>query len=158
MKVQDLMTTNVKSCRPETNLSTAASIMWDADCGALPVVDEGGRVLGLITDRDIAMAAATREQHTSEIPVHEVISGHVYSIAPNEDIQSALKAMRQGKVRRLPVTNNDGILQGILSLNDIVLRVEEVSGGQTSDLTYEDVMNTYKAICEHRPRQAVGGA
>jgi CBS domain-containing protein len=151
MKVRDLMTGNVQSCRPETNLSSAAAIMWDADCGVLPVVDEDSRVFGLITDRDIAMAAATRGRHPSEIAVREVISGHVCAVSPDEDIQSALKAMRQSKVRRLPVTDNDGILQGILSLNDIVLRAEEA---RTSDITYEEVMNTYKAICEHRPRQA----
>jgi CBS domain-containing protein len=151
MKVRDLMTGNVQSCRLETNLSSAAAIMWDADCGALPVVDESGRISGLITDRDIAMAAATRARHPSEIAVSEVISGHVYAVSPDEDIESALKAMRQGKVRRLPVTDNDGILQGILTLNDIVLSAEEA---MRSDITYEAVMNTCKAICEHRPRQA----
>ena len=151
MKVRDLMTGNVQSCRPETNLSAAAAIMWDTDCGVLPVVDEFGRVYGLITDRDIAMAATTRGRHPSEIAVGEVISGHVYTVSPDEDIQSALRAMGESKVRRLPVTDNDGVLQGILSLNDIVLRAEEA---RTSDLTYEEVMNTCKAICEHRPRQA----
>jgi CBS domain-containing protein len=154
MKVGDLMTGNVQSCRPDSNLSAAAAIMWDTDCGVLPVVDESGRVIGLITDRDIAMAAATRGRHPSEIAVYEVISGHVYAVSPDEDIQLALKTMRHSKVRRLPVTDDDGILQGILSLYDILIHTEEAGGKPMSGFTIEDVLSTCKAICEHRPRQA----
>jgi len=59
VKVQDLITSNVKSCRPETSLAAAAVDMWENDCGALPVVDGEGKVIGLITDRDIAIAVGT---------------------------------------------------------------------------------------------------
>jgi CBS domain-containing protein len=158
MKVQEVMTSNVKSCRPETNLAAAASMMWDYDCGVLPVVNEAGQVTGMITDRDIAIAVATRGLPAQHIAVSEVISGAVYSSSLNEDVKSALKTMGQQKVRRLPVINDDGKLQGILSLNDIVLRAEEAKGKQTQDLSYEDVVSAYKAICEHHPQQAAARA
>ena len=79
MKVQEVMNRQVHSCRPDTNLATAAAVMWDYDCGTLPVVDDAGHVVGMLTDRDIAMAAATQGRHAGEIPVRDVISGTVYS-------------------------------------------------------------------------------
>jgi CBS domain-containing protein len=151
MKVQDVMTSNVKSCRPETNLAEAATVMWDADCGTLPVVDEVGKVTGMITDRDIAIAVATKGRLAADITVGEVTSGKVYTCALQEDIKSALKIMGQERVRRLPVVNREGILQGILSLNDATLHAQEGKRGQMPDLSYEDVVNTCKTICEHRP-------
>src|SRR5688572_14794835 len=81
MKAEDVMTRNVKSCRPETNLSQVAALMWDYDFGAMPVVDDTNRVMGMITDRDIAIAAATKGRLATEINVGEVISGNVYACA-----------------------------------------------------------------------------
>ena len=149
MKVQDVMTSEVKSCRPETNLA-AAVMMLDYDCGALPVVNNENKVIGIITDRDIAIAAATKGRLASEILVGEVISRKVFSATLDEDIHMALKTMRHEKIRRLPVVNRDGMLQGILSFNDIALRAEEEEGRRHPDLTYEGAMGTFKAICEHR--------
>jgi CBS domain-containing protein len=151
MKVHDVMTSIVKCCGPEIDLSTAILVMCETDCGALPVIDEAGRVIGMITDRDIAIAAASKGRPTSDIVVSEVISRQVYGVSRDEDIKSALKTMRQEKARRLPVVDDDGILQGILSLNDIVICAEDARGKQVPDITYEDVVSTYRAICEHRP-------
>jgi CBS domain-containing protein len=155
MKVQDVMTRNVKSCHPESSLAQAAVLMWDYDFGVLPVVDDQDRVMGLITDRDIAIAAATKGRLTTETAVGEVMSGNVYACALDEDVKSALKTMRREKVRRLPVIGNDGKLAGILSINDVVLRAEEVRVGQAPEISYEDIASTFKALCEHsRVRQA----
>jgi CBS domain-containing protein len=157
MKVEDIMTRNVKSCRPETNLSQVAALMWDYDFGAMPVVDDMNRVLGMITDRDIAIAAATKGRLATEINAGEVMAGNVYACALGEDISAALKTMRREKVRRLPVVGKDGKLAGILSINDIVLRVGEPKGRQAPEIPYEDVMSTFKAVCEHiKVSQAVG--
>ncbi len=153
MKVQEVMTSNVRNCAPEATLAEVAAIMWEADCGVLPVVYDSGKVLGLITDRDIAIAAATKGRPASDIRVTEVISGQVFSCHLHEDIKTALKTMRHEKVRRLPVVNDDGMLQGMLSLNDIVLRAEEAKGKHVPELSYEDAMSTIKAICEHLPHQ-----
>ncbi len=152
MKVQEVMTNNVRSCTPEATLAEVAVIMWEADCGVLPVVDDSGKVLGLITDRDIAIAAATKGRPVSDIRVAEVISGQVFSCHLHDDIKTGLKTMRHEKVRRLPVVNDDGMLQGMLCLNDIVLRAKEAKGKLVPELSYEDAMRTIKAICEHRPQ------
>ncbi|MCI0659553.1 MAG: CBS domain-containing protein [Acidobacteria bacterium] len=145
-------------CRPETNLAAVATIMWDGDCGVMPVVNEEGKVVGMITDRDISIALATKGRLASEIPVSEVITGKAYSCELDEDIKSALKTMRHERVRRLPVINDDGRLQGILCMNDVILRAEEARGKHVPEISYEDVMSTMKALCEHRPRAASAGA
>lgn len=154
MKVQDVMTSNVMTCRPEDNLATVATKMWEDDIGVLPVVDEAGKIKAMITDRDIAIAAATKGRPAKDISVREVVSERLYPCHPNDDVQAALKTMRHEKVRRLPVVNEDGILQGILCMNDLVLRAEEAKGRREPDISYEDAMNTLKAICEHRPLKA----
>jgi CBS-domain-containing membrane protein len=157
MKAQDVMTRDVQSCRPETSIAQVAALMWDYDCGAAPVVDDSDRVIGMITDRDIAIAASTKGRPATEITVREVISGNVYACAADEDIKSALNTMRRERVRRLPVISDDRKLAGILSINDIVLRAEEARGRQTPEISYEDVMNTFKALCE-RSRAHQAGA
>jgi CBS domain-containing protein len=147
MKVQDVMTRDVHSCRPETNLAMAAMQMWDGDFGVLPVLANGGTVVGMITDRDICMAAATKHCDPATIRVEEVTTGEVYGCSPDSEIHEALKVMQQRKVRRLPVINaNDGKLTGILSLNDIALKAQ--ADGK-AELSSQDVENTLQAICSH---------
>ena len=143
MKVKDLMTSDVKSCSPATNLASAAKIMWEGDCGAVPVTDDRGTVVGIITDRDICIAAATRSRLEGEIPVHEVISKTVYTCAPGDDVRTALDTMRSRRVRRLPVVGHDGQLAGIVSLHDIALQVRS-SGNR--DIVPEAVLDTFIAI------------
>ena len=155
MKVQEVMSRNPKVCTLGDNLSAAAGLMWENDCGILPVVAEGGKVVGLITDRDICMAANLKNQRLSNLAVEDVISGDVYACKAEEDIRSALEIMQENKVRRLPVIAADGTLQGILSINDVVLRANEPKGKKAPELSYGDVVNTYKSICQHRsPLQA----
>ena len=151
MRVQDIMSEAVKSCRPETNLAEAASIMWQADCGILPVIGDGGKVIGMITDRDIAIAAGTRNRIPSEIQVVKAMSKDVYDCSTDDDIHAALETMRKAKVRRLPVVNGDGVIEGVLSLNDIARHAEKIDVRKIpSEITYEDVVITLKAISEHR--------
>jgi CBS domain-containing protein len=151
MKVQDVMTYDVQSCSPETNLSAAAMQMWRGDFGVLPVV-ASGKVVGIITDRDICMAAATKHRDPERIRVKEVISGKVYGCSPDTDIREALKIMRAKQVRRLPIVSaEDGSICGLLSLNDIALRAQDSKG---EELSSQDVEETLKAICAHRTVKA----
>ena len=152
MKVQDIMVKDARGCRPETDLAEASFLMWEKDCGALPVIESSGKVVGMITDRDIAMAVGTRNRAPSEITVFEVKPNprELYACAPEDDIHAALKTMREQGVRRLPVINS-GQLRGILSLNEVAL-----NASNRGDLSYENVVDTMKAICEHRlARQTV---
>lgn len=150
MKVKDIMINPVRSCGPETNLNAAAMMMWDSDCGALPVVNYEGKVVGMITDRDICMATATQKRPPSEITVFETITGQVHACAPDDDIRDAMDTMAKHQVRRLPVVNDIGLLAGILSMNDIVLQAGEAKWRKTPDITYEDVVRALKAIDAHR--------
>jgi CBS domain-containing protein len=145
MKVQDVMTHDVKACFPETNLAAAAALMWQNDCGILPVVVNGGNAVGVITDRDIAIAVGTRGRSPQDIRVDEVIHGPVLACAPDDEVHTALMIMRKDKVRRLPVLSDDGVLRGILSLNDVVIHAQK--GNKDPD--YDEIVSTLKAICEH---------
>jgi len=142
MKVKEVMTTNVKHCRIGTNLATAAKIMWEEDCGAVPITDERDRVVGVITDRDICIAAATRGRTEGEIPVQDVISKALYSCAPGDDVRAALETMKTRKVRRLPVVDQSGRLAGIVSIHDIALQ----SRTSRADVPADTVLDAFIAI------------
>lgn len=149
MKVREVMTPTVQTCMPETSLATAARMMWESDCGVLPVVNVSDKVIGMITDRDICMGAASKHQDPSTIAVAEVISGKAYVCNSDDDVRQALKIMKEKRVRRLPVIDAEGKLRGILSMNDAVLRAKE-NGAKKQGLSYGDVIKTYKALCAHR--------
>src|SRR5262245_22325956 len=129
MKVRDLQTSDVHSCGPDTNLAEAAQIMWECDCGVVPVVDDQRKLVGMITDRDIAIATTTRSLAPADIRVRHVMStGQLYSCRPDDDVRAALTTMGEHRVRRLPVTDRENHLVGILSLNDLVKRVNYRAG------------------------------
>jgi CBS domain-containing protein len=141
------MTKDVQTCRPGTNLADAAMRMWRNDCGVLPVIADGQKVVAMITDRDICMAGATKHRDLTDIRVNEVTSGKVYSCSPDADIHDALKIMQQKQVRRLPIIRSeDGKLVGILSMNDVALKEQ---GGAKAELSAEDVEQTLRGICAH---------
>ena len=151
MRVQDIMSEALKSCRPETNLAEAASIMWEGDCGILPVTGDDGKVIGMITDRDIAIAAGTTNRLPSEIQVGDAMSRDLFDCNADDDIHAALETMRRGKVRRLPVLNSEGVIQGILSINDVARHAEKTDARKTTtELSFDDLVITLKAISEHR--------
>jgi CBS domain-containing protein len=125
MKVQDIMTTNIGFCRTADNLARAANVMWEKDCGAVPIVDENNRVAGMITDRDICIAVATRDCRAAEIVAGEVCRGGVVSCAPDDKLKDALKKMAKNQVKRLPVVSQNGELVGIISVTDILLKTDE---------------------------------
>lgn len=150
MKVQEIMTSDVQCCGPDTNLAAAAKMMWDSDCGALPVLNVQGQVMGMITDRDICMAAATKNKPASDITVWETVSGKAYTCHLSDDAHTALDIMKREKIRRLPVVDDDGILRSIVAMNDFVLLAGEAKGGKAPAVSYEDVVRTMKAISSHR--------
>lgn len=120
MKVKEIMTSGAGFCYGVDSLTKAAVIMWQRDCGAVPVVDAENKVIGMVTDRDICIATASRDLKTSEIKVGELCNGHVLTVSPGDDIKAAIKSMRKNQVRRLPVVDNEGELQGVISMADIL--------------------------------------
>jgi CBS domain-containing protein len=144
MNVEQLMTRALRTCTPTDTLAQAAAVMWDNDCGVVPVVDNEGRALAMITDRDICMAAYTQGRPLSEIPVSTASSKSLYAVRPNETLRTAEELMRAHKIRRLPVVDDQGHLVGVLSLNDLVRR----AGHRTGDLGTNEVTRTLGAICQ----------
>ena len=144
MKVKDIMTASPATCTPGTNLAAAAALMMDADCGILPVVNEEGALTGVVTDRDMCIALATRNVLASQITVGEVAYGHVSTCNPDDDAHVALATMKAHRVRRLPVVGFGGVVVGIVSMNDILL-----SAGPKQPLRPDDVVDALQAICSH---------
>lgn len=143
MNVNDIMTRSLQTCTLDDNLATVAMRMWESDCGALPVKNHAGRVVGMITDRDICMAAATKHREISDVLVWETITGDIATCHADNDVSTALETMAKSQVRRLPVFDDDGLLHGILSMNDVILNADH-------KVSEHDVVHTLKAICQHR--------
>lgn len=158
MKVKEVMTPNAEAIWLTESLADAAELMWKNDCGVLPVIKDGRKVIGVITDRDICMAAAMRDSKPSGVSVEEVMTGQVYSVNPEDNIDQALQAMQEHKIRRLPVVNADGELEGILSMNDVVLHAKASDGATTDSIGYGDVVKTFQAICQHPVPAAASAA
>jgi FOG: CBS domain len=158
MKVEEVMTREVEFCTPETNLAAAAMQMWDRDCGVLPVLDNERKVIGMITDRDICMKAATNHQDIAAIKVEELTSGPIYTCKPDTDIREALETLQRAFVRRLPVVNDEGQLEGLLSVSDILRHSREKVDKVTAGVTYTDVVSTFKVISAPRSRAAAASA
>jgi CBS domain-containing protein len=146
MRVREAMTANVTSCTLESTLAGIASRMWLGSCGAVPVLDEGGRIAGIITDRDICFAVATTERPASEIKAKELVarSRVLYTCGAEDDVRDAVRLMREKRVRRLPVVDTDGRLVGILSMTDAILRADRRG---LHDLGYEEVMGALRSLC-----------
>jgi CBS domain-containing protein len=116
--VRSLMTTHVRTCRADDSLVHAAQLMWESDCGAVPVV-QYETVVGVITDRDICMASYTQGKRLGDIRVDSAMSKALFSCGPDESIGAALATMGDRRVRRLPVLNEKGELLGIISISDV---------------------------------------
>jgi CBS domain-containing protein len=125
MKVQDVMTSEVGFCRAEDNLARAANIMWEKDCGAIPIVDAENRIAGMISDRDICIAVATRDCRASEIGVAEFCRENIVACEPDDKLKDVLKKMAKNQIKRLPVISQNRELVGIISVTDILLSSDD---------------------------------
>jgi CBS domain-containing protein len=149
MHVREIMTTRVNTCRPEDTLNVAARMMWEDDIGAVPVVDGDRGVLGMLTDRDLCMAAYTRGLPLTAISASDVMSKKIYSCKPSVTLAQAEQLMREHQVRRLPVVDDDNQLVGILTLNDLARATHGSRRG------HAELVGTIAAICAPRKPVAV---
>ena len=143
MKIKDIMTTDVRTCSPGTNLAAAAALMLDGDCGILPVMDEG-KLVGVVTDRDMYIALATRNTPASQVTVGEVARRQAWTCGPDDEVHAALETMKVQRVRRLPVEGFNGSVLGIVSMNDILL-----AAGARKAIRTDEVVDTLQGICAH---------
>jgi CBS domain-containing protein len=155
MMIADVMTSNVKSCTPETNLAALTQLLWENDCGVVPVVNERYVVIGILTDRDICIALGTRNQAASTLTVGAVMSRDVVTCAPDDDCGDVLQTMARRRVRRVPVTAIGGVLNGIVSLDDLAVTASNVHTGSPTPEQIVDTLNHLCAPLHDHPRRVV---
>jgi CBS domain-containing protein len=129
-------------------LNIAAQKMWDADIGALPVVNDEGRLTGMITDRDICMAAYTQGCALDSLLVNCAMSRHAISARPEQNVSEVGQLMSKYQVRRIPVVDAAGTPIGMVSMND--LAIESVQPDTPMKHGPSKIAHTLAAICQRR--------
>jgi CBS domain-containing protein len=146
MNVNELMTRDPKRVRPTDRLHEAVRLLWEHDCGALPVVDDQDRPVGVVTDRDACMAVYTQGKRLDEVLVRTAMGTPPTACKSSDTVEAALQAMGKRQLRRLPVVDGGGRLVGVLSIHDVVRAA--AAGRLTSDLA----TRTLAAIGTPHPR------
>jgi CBS domain-containing protein len=123
MKISDVMTRDVQTVSPDQPVQEAASFMLSADAGAIPVTDNG-RLIGMITDRDIAVRGIAKG-YGPDTPVRQLMTDDLVILRIDDDVEDAATKMSDAQVRRLPVIDNDERLCGIVSLGDLSREADE---------------------------------
>jgi len=150
MVVAQLMSHDVATCRPGDTLAMAAATMWQRDIGCLPVVEDDGRVAGIITDRDICMAGYTQGRPLTDVPVSVAMSRQVHTCHPSDALAEVEATMRSRQVRRLPVIDQHDRLAGIVSLNDLARQADRELGRKSCEVSGREVNATLAGISAPR--------
>ena len=150
MKVEKLMSRKVSTCSPQDTLEYAASLMWQNDCGCLPVVIINGtaRLCGMITDRDICMSALFKGRALSELRVEDAMAKDLHTCQPGDTLAEVERKMQNARIRRLPVVDEAGALVGIVSVADLAIESARLQNSQHHEIPLGEVMSTLAAICK----------
>jgi CBS domain-containing protein len=127
--IREVMTSNPRAIEADKPVAEAAKLMRDEDVGLAPVV-EGDRLVGTLTDRDIAIRVVAEGKDPASTPVREVASTDVVTVAPEQDLDEALSLMAQHQVRRIPVVAQDGRLVGVVAQADVARQADERQTGE----------------------------
>ena len=142
MTVKEIMKKDVATCTTNDDMTTAVMIMRDHECRFVPVVGSHGMVVGVVTERDLSSAAASQTNRKAEhTAVFYAMSQPVFSCLPDDTLTEVLVTMAKHHVRRLPVMDKQGNLQGLLSIDDIV-QVPRRHGTPTA----EEIVDEFKGI------------
>ena len=118
MLVKEVMTSSPICCKPGDSLARVAQMMAEHDCGAVPIVSSG-KLVGIVTDRDIACRAIGAGKTPADVPVSDVMSHPVFTVGQDDDVQAAIDQMKEKQVRRLPVVDASGKIVGIVAPSDL---------------------------------------
>lgn len=149
MRVRDIMTQPPETCRVDTDLATASRRMKETGCGTLAVLDAEGRLAGILTDRDLAVAIGETKRDAWRVAVDKAMTHRVHTCRPDDDVHAALDRMATAKVRRLPVVDAQGGLKGVISIDDVI-----VWGVQEGGIDTQELARALQAICG-RPAAAL---
>lgn len=155
MLVEQLMTRQAVSCRPEDSLSHAAQLMWEHDCGCLPVCTGNGisKVAGVITDRDICMSALFQNRPLQDLRVSDAMSTQAHVSRPSDPLSAVERTMSEAKIRRLPVVDEQGSLVGMVTLADLAREAEREQASGSRDISGEEIGVTLASICQPTRQQ-----
>jgi CBS domain-containing protein len=128
-KIAEVMTSRPRAVTPQTTIREAARLMDEEDVGSLPIVREGARLVGIVTDRDIAIRAVGRGLDPEQTAVAEIASEEVYALTPDDDLDDALQTMARAQVRRVPIVVHDNELVGMISQADVARAGKEKTTG-----------------------------
>lgn len=134
MRVRDAMTASPATCDPSTTLRLVTGLMTDHDCAAIPVT-ESGRLVGIITDRDIAVRGVALHENAASVTTRECMSSPVIAIGADEPIERAIALMTENVIHHLPVINEKGMVVGILAQSDLGRRMTNRDFGQLARST-----------------------
>ena len=154
MRVDERMTKEVKCCRVEDSLAAAARLLWEHDCGCAPVVDDDGRLRGMLTDRDICMAAYTTGRGLHDLWVADVMSKSLATTRPEESLREAEMVMRANGVRRLPVLDDQRRVIGLISCNDLCRWVDD---GGSNGAQHHDAVHLVRTLATVGQRRLPAG-
>ena len=127
--IREVMTSNPRTIEADKPVADAAKLMRDEDVGLAPIV-EGDRLVGALTDRDIAIRVVAEGKDPASTPVREVASTDVVTVDPDQDLDEALNLMAQHQVRRIPVVEQDGRLVGVVAQADVARQADEHQTGE----------------------------
>lgn len=139
--VAEVMTLDPRTIQPQQTLAEACIALYEADCGGLPVVDAAGKLMGFVTDRDIAMCGTIQGRSPHELPVRAAMTGEPASVAPNASLQAAHSTLRTRHVRRLPVVDGEGVVVGVVSLADLVRDAQKDAKARSKASALRDTLN-----------------
>ncbi len=125
IQCREIMTRNVITVTRETNVRTVAKMMRDDDLGTLPIVDSESKLIGIVTDRDIVVRAVAGEKDLDKTEVGEIMTTKVHTAKSNDFAFQVVRLMGEEQVRRIPIVSDEGMLEGIVSMADIALEVED---------------------------------
>lgn len=154
MQVAEIMTRDVASCRETDTLAEAVRLMAEFDCGSVPVTAglASQRVVGIVTDRDICLASYRLGKPLAEIRVRDAMTQPARTCSSDASASEAEYVMRDARVRRLPVVDEQGLLVGIVSLTDLAREAQHERKLQRPDVTRLEIGATLAEICTPRPR------
>lgn len=128
--VKDVMTSDPVSCHESTSLHDVAVMMKNNDCGSIPVVDQDGKPVGTVTDRDIVIRVVAANKEVASGTVKLAMSSPVKTIPTSASVKEASELMEEDKIRRLPVVDDAGKLVGMLAIADIALNGQDQTTAQ----------------------------
>ena len=148
MRADEIMSTPVLTCHAQETLNIAAHKMWEADCGAIAIINDDGRLVGMVTDRDICMAGLMQNQPLSEIPIHIAMARQVYAVQPLQPVEDVERLMALHQLRRIPVVGADGKPVGLISINDLTREMAKPQSQLRGGLIR--LVQTLGLICQPR--------